>query len=270
MRLDDKSVSAQFSSPLFLNAATALFVLCGTSSIHINYKVHSLKKGTLVILSASHLFSFGECSRDFRCLGLFVSKEFMEEMDSTDMIYRRIKYGVRLYNMPVIRLSEPQFALLAERVLAIERTIADTDHLYQKEMILNHLFTFYLDLSNILDRRTGFQGENNLNRYESIIKSFIELLVNHYRKEHKVAFYASHLNISAHYLTLIVKRITGQSVRDFIFEMLYSEARNLLSHSKLSIQEITVALNFSDQSSFGKFFKRKSGISPLDYRKEQN
>ena len=46
-----------------------------------------------------------------------------------------------------------------------------------------------------------------------------------------------------------MKRVTGQSVADFIFEMLYSEARTLLTHSKLSIQEIASSLNFSDQSS---------------------
>lgn len=74
--------------------------------------------------------------------------------------------------------------------------------------------------------------------------------------------------MSPHYLTLIVKHVTGQSASDFIFEMLYSEARNLLTHSKLSIQEIASKLNFSDQSSFGKFFKRKAGVSPFDFRRE--
>ena len=86
--------------------------------------------------------------------------------------------------------------------------------------------------------------------------------------EHKVDFYAAHLNLSAHHLTQIVKLVTGQSVSDFIFEMLFSEARNLLTHSKLSIQEIATTLNFSDQSSFGKFFKRKAGVSPVDFRKD--
>ena len=76
------------------------------------------------------------------------------------------------------------------------------------------------------------------------------------------------LNLSAHHLTQIVKLVTGQSVSDFIFEMLFSEARNLLTHSKLSIQEIATTLNFSDQSSFGKFFKRRAGVSPIDFRKD--
>lgn len=50
--------------------------------------------------------------------------------------------------------------------------------------------------------------------------------------------------------------------------MLFSEARNLLTHSKLTVQEIATVLNFSDQSAFGKFFKRKAGVSPVDFRRE--
>lgn len=267
--LEVEIIFSHFSSPLFLNAAIAVFVLSGTATVFINYKPYTVWSGTLVLLSATHLFHFKGCSEDFNCRGLFVSKEFMDEMDSTDMIYRRIKYGVRLYNTPVIQLEERQLFLLLQRMVAIEGAINNTDHLYQKEMILNHLFAFYLDLSNILDHRKEFQDSSNLTRYEWIIKTFIDLLATCYRQEHKVEFYASRLNISAHYLSLIVKRITGQSVCDFIFEMLYSEARNLLIHSKLSIQEIASLLNFSDQSSFGKFFKRKAGLSPVDFRKMQ-
>ncbi|MCD8029779.1 MAG: AraC family transcriptional regulator [Bacteroides sp.] len=93
------------------------------------------------------------------------------------------------------------------------------------------------------------------------------MLVTHYQSEHKVEFYASRLHVSTHYLTSVVKSVTRQSVSDFIFEMLYSEARILLTHSRLSIQEIAMKLNFSDQSAFGKFFKRRNGSSPLEFRR---
>ena len=255
-----------FSTALYLDALIAVLVLSGNATVYINYKAYSIRPDTLLVLSSSHPFHFQKCSPDFKCLCLFVSKDFIQDMDSTDMIYRRVKYGVRLYNMPLISLSHAHVMLLCERILTVNKRIDEVNHLYYKETILNSLFTFYLDLSDIIERSEVFVEEGNLTRYESIIKSFIELLASNYREEHKVEFYASRLNLSAHYLTLIVKRVTGQSVADFIFEMLYSEARTLLTHSKLSIQEIASSLNFSDQSSFGKFFKRKSGISPADYR----
>lgn len=266
--IDSTDVLSQFSVPLYLNASIAILVLSGNATACINYKFHKVEPDTLLLLSASHMFNFDNCSADFKCICLFVSKDFMDDMDSTDMIYKRIKYGVRMFNMPVLRISNHQSELLYKRITSVNDAIEDAEHLYHKEIILNCLFGFYLDLSNMIDRTSCLETEANLTRYESIIKSFIELLVANYRKEHKVDFYSSRLNISDHYLIHIVKRITGQTVTDFIYEMLYSDARTLLMHSKLSIQEITSLLHFSDQSSFGKFFKRKAGLSPIDFRKQ--
>lgn len=260
-------IDACFSHPLYLNAFVGVFVLSGTGVVGINYKYYDVQPDTAILLTVSHLFNFKDCSPDFTCKCLFVSKEFMDDMDATDMIYRRIKYGARLYNLPILRLDRSDTLLLNNRLEAVDNAIDNTTHFFYKEMILNSLFAYYLDLSNIIESKSNDSyNDVNLSRYEHIIKSFIELLVANYRKEHKVEFYASKLNITPHYLTLIVKRITGQTVTDFIFEMLYSEARNLLTHSRLSIQEIASLLSFSDQSSFGKFFKRKAGVSPLDFR----
>lgn len=260
-------VHSQLSSPIHINATIAILVLSGTATLCVNYKDYHLTTNSIALLSSSHLLLFSQCSSDFKAQSLFVTKEFMDEMDSTDMIYKRIRYGVKLYSTPVIQLTSHQAALLSERITSTNNTIDNPDHLYYKELILNSLFAFYLDLSNIIDRNSDCSNDGNLTRYENIIKSFIGLLIENYRTEHKVDFYASQLNITTHYLTLIVKRITGQSVSDFIFEMLYSEARELLTHSKLSIQEIAQKLDFSDQSSFSKFFKRKSGVSPVEFRK---
>lgn len=268
LTIDYQDVVSQLASAVYFDALITILVLSGKGTVYVNYRAYPVGVDHLLVLSSSHLFHFSACTPDFRCLCLLVSKEFINEMDSTDMIYHRVKYGVRLYNAPIIKLSPDNAALLSRRIAAVNETIDRPDHFYYKEMVLNTLFTFYLDLSNIIERYAVTNGEGNLTRYESTIKAFIELLVSHYREEHKVEFYASRLNLSAHYLTLIVKRVTGQSVCDFIFEMLYSDARTLLTQSKLSIQEIAVLLNFSDQSSFGKFFKRKAGLSPVDFRKK--
>lgn len=268
-KLDADGVSRYLSSPAFFNATVCLLVLSGTAQASINHKSYPVGANTTLVISASHLFCFENYSADFKCLCLLVSKLFMEEMDSIDMIHKRIRYGVKLYNNPIVVMDKADISLLSSRIAAVDQAIIHTEHRYYKEVILNTLFAFYLDLSDIIDQRSQWNDNPNLTRHESIIKSFIELLVQHYRQEHKVEFYASRLNISAHYLTLIVKRITGQSVCDFIFEMLYSEARNLLTYSQLTIQEITSTLHFSDQSAFGKFFKRRAGMSPADYRKNK-
>lgn len=265
--MNKEDIDINFGSSLYMNALTIVLVLNGTASVDINYNTHLLEKGDIILFNNTHMFTIYNCSTEFSCNTLFVSKDYMENMDATDMIYKRIRYGIKLYSNPVVKLNTKALELLNKRIKAVDDSINDHNHHFYNEMILNQLFAFYLDLSNIIEHQSKDLYQNaNLSRYENIIKSFIELLAVNYRTEHKVEFYSSRLNITPHYLTLIVKQITGQTVNNLIFEMLYSEARNLLIHSRLSIQEIATQLHFSDQSSFGKFFKRKAGISPLEFR----
>lgn len=86
--------------------------------------------------------------------------------------------------------------------------------------------------------------------------------------EKNASLYSNRIHITPQHLTLIIKKLTGQTIADFIYEMLYNEAQILLIRSDLSIQQITDALHFSDSSAFSKFFKRRSRMSPLTFRKE--
>ena len=82
-----------------------------------------------------------------------------------------------------------------------------------------------------------------------------------------MAFYASKLFISPKYLSLIVKETTGKSAARWIDEFVLMEAKNMLRYSGKNIQQVAYALNFSNQSSFGKYFKHLTGMSPTEYQK---
>lgn len=267
--IDAHFLRHRFADEAYMDAATILLITRGSLAHEINRHPTQGGVGSLSVISPSHLFRVTTCTDDCCAVCLMVGEEFMHNMDSVDMIYKRIRYGVKLYAQPVVELTSQEVSTIERRLFSLSNAIDNTSHLYYKEVILNRLFAFYLDLSDIIDRAEGFAPSEQSNRHESIVKRFVELLTAHYRAEHKVEFYAKRLNLSTHYLTLIVKEVTGRSVSDFIYWMLYSDARSLLNDSKLSVQQITTLLHFSDQSAFGKFFKRRSSLSPLDYRKKQ-
>ena len=113
--------------------------------------------------------------------------------------------------------------------------------------------------------------ENNdttvyVKRENEIFRNFKKLLVENYRKHHSIGFYADSLNITTTYLSRVVKSVTGSTVCFHISKMLCSDARRMLECTDMDIKEISDALGFSDQSVFGKFFMRKTGVSPLKFR----
>lgn len=103
-------------------------------------------------------------------------------------------------------------------------------------------------------------------RSNEIFRNFKKLLVHHYREEHTIQFYADQLHISTTYLSRIVKDLTGHTVCFHVSELLCADARKLLECTDMDIKEIADYLGFSDQSVFGKFFIRKTGLSPLKFR----
>lgn len=85
-----------------------------------------------------------------------------------------------------------------------------------------------------------------------------------------VELLANQLNLSAHYLSDLLRSHTGQSAQQHIQEKLIEKAKEYLSVTNLSVSEIAYQLGFEYPQSFNKFFKKKMNISPLEFRQSFN
>lgn len=104
-------------------------------------------------------------------------------------------------------------------------------------------------------------------RRNDYVREFMRLVHIHFIKERSVSFYADKLFISSKYLSLLVKESTGRSASRWIDDFVLMEAKNMLRFSGKNIQQVAYALNFSTQSSFGKYFKHLTGMSPTEFQK---
>jgi len=265
MTVSGMHLRTHLHTSVYLRSSMFILVLNGTAGIEINFRKYEAGKGEIVLLSFGHFFRIQLLSTDFRCTVLYVSKAYIDEMFSSDMIYKRARYGAMMHKNPVLQLGADEDRLLQQRMHFIRDVVLNQQHLYYREMTLGTLLLFLLDLANIIEKDTREDGLARPARDELYFQKFLELLVLHYRAEHQVDFYAEKLHITTHYLTLIVKRVSGQTVSDLIFQLLFSEAKLLLMQPSFSIQQVASELHFSDQSAFGKFFKRKSGLSPKEF-----
>ncbi len=78
------------------------------------------------------------------------------------------------------------------------------------------------------------------------------------------------LNISPNYLSRLLKTLTGQSTQQFIHDKLIDLAKEKLSTTDLSVNEIAYELGFEHAQSFSKLFKTKTHLSPLEFRASFN
>lgn len=83
-----------------------------------------------------------------------------------------------------------------------------------------------------------------------------------------VADISRHFHYSRSTISHIFKKNRGKSIRAYICDLRISEAKNLLENTALDVTSIAHALGFSDANYFSATFKKKCGISPLQYRKQ--
>lgn len=145
----------------------------------------------------------------------------------------------------------------------------DKEHHFAEEINYAYFYILLTDMADMMWSRYGKGAPSrntDMKRSDSILKGFADLLYNNILQETSVGFYAEKLCISKKYLSLIVKEKTRISIGTVIAIMRTEAASRLLRDPERSIQQIAAQMSFSDQSAFGKFFKRQTGMSPLKYR----
>lgn len=147
--------------------------------------------------------------------------------------------------------------------------LSNKSHYFAEEINYAYFYILLTDMADMIWRRYGRQEpghHSEMKRADGIVKDFSELLMQHVKTHTDVGFYAERLCISKQYLSLIVKEKLHVTIGTVIASMRIEMAARMLRDPELSIQQIAEGMSFSDQSSFGKFFKKHTGLSPLKYR----
>lgn len=166
-------------------------------------------------------------------------------------------------------IEKEDIAVLKRDISNMIMSLSNKDHLFAEEINYAYFYILLTDMADMMWKRYGKGGPSHhteMSRADGIMKEFAELLVEHIHKETNVEFYAEKLCISKQYLSLIVKEKTRVTVGTIISAMRAETAARLLRDPEMTIQQIAEELSFADQSSFGKFFKKHTGMSPLKYR----
>ena len=90
----------------------------------------------------------------------------------------------------------------------------------------------------------------------------------HYKENKEVAFYAEKLHVSSKYLTEALTLVSGKSPKEWIIHYTLQEIYALLENPSISIQEIVQRTRFANLATLRRFFKRHTGTSLLQYRKQ--
>ena len=80
--------------------------------------------------------------------------------------------------------------------------------------------------------------------------------------------FANELFLNTSYLSSLFKKETGMTLTDYVNQQRISYAKRLLKSTTLSIQNVAATVGISDIHYFTRLFRRITGVSPREYRKQ--
>ncbi|HEX7869285.1 MAG TPA: helix-turn-helix transcriptional regulator, partial [Chryseobacterium sp.] len=171
-----------------------------------------------------------------------------------------------------LHLSEKEEENIIEILLKIKNEYQHIDA-YTQDVIISQI-ELLLNYCNRYYQRQFFtrksQNTDLLIKMEQILNDYFnseEPLINGLPT---VEFIAGNLNLSTHYLTDMLRVLTGQNTQQHIQEKILEKAKEYLLSTEISVSEIAYQLGFEYPQSFNKMFKKKMEISPLEFRQSFN
>lgn len=252
-----------------LNALALFLVLEGEADLTVDHMPYKLIKGSFLTLMPSHTLRMIHVDEDFRGYLIAVSSSFMNDYGLFRQKNTSMLRYVEIRKNPCAVFEPSETEVVYDQMLLVRSKIRQKDHYFYKEIMQNALAGLMLELGNIFSAKKEFTASPALSRKEDLLEQFLKLLFENCREQHGVAYYAERLFITPQYLSLILKTLTGKSANKWIDDALIMEARVLLKAPQATVQQVADLLHFSDQSTFGKFFKKHMGVSPMEYRKSR-
>lgn len=253
-----------FKHPSRMDAFAAIFCVSGKAEVQINLKKYVLKSGTLVLHVPENIIQINSCE-NLIVYPFIISSEFIQK------IHFETKDLMNLYmaakTSPVLDLQYEDIHIL-EKYYYLMESILQSETTYKDRMTIGVTSSFLYKIYDILIKKLKEKEYTRKipERCEIVFEDFIKELNLFNGTKHSLSFFAQRLNLTPNYLSCRVKEYSGRTATEWIEESVILEAKTMLKHTNLTIQEIAYKLNFPTQTFFGKYFKRITGISPKQYR----
>lgn len=168
-----------------------------------------------------------------------------------------------------LHLSDKEKNVLYDCVQKIESELYENIDNHSQTLIISNIEL----LLNYCSRYYGRQFITRKSANSSVLSRVEGFLRQHFRDGNmqeggwpSVKDLAEHVHLSAGYLSDMLKKETGMNAQDHIHHYLIEEAKNILLGSDQSVSEVAFALGFGYPQYFSRLFKKKTGLSPAEYR----
>ncbi|MDR1504373.1 MAG: helix-turn-helix domain-containing protein [Prevotella sp.] len=250
-----------FEHPYILDGVAFMICLNGIGKMKINLREYHIEKNSIITFFPGSIIELQEKSDDFLMEYLFFSFDFLSDLK----IPANSDIALKIEQTPCVKINEEKKQILLDYHSFIAKQYKRNEQLYKEEIAKNLLGALMIEVSSIyIECRDN--EISSTTRKEEIFNQFIKLLFKHHREERSISFYADKLCLTPKYLAQIIKKVSGKPTLDWITEITILSIKAMLKSSSYTVMQISEDLNFPNPSFFGRFFKKHTGLTPMQYR----
>lgn len=232
---------------------------------------YDFQEGTLVCIAPEQILTMEEeeeSTSDYNGWGIFFHPDLLRGTHLSQALknYSFFSYATH----EALHLSDKEKSILNNCINNIEEELDQNIDLHSQSVIVSNIELLLNYCKRFYDRQFITRKSNNkdiLSKFEDVVNTYINSESIKTQGMLSVKYCAEKLHLSANYLSDLLKKETGKNAQDHISYQLIETAKNCLLISTDPVSEIAYGLGFEYPQYFSKLFKKKTGMTPNEYRR---
>lgn len=265
-RLTDVEDYVPIGSPVQLNLYSITIKDGSTCNAKYGWRDYDFKKGAISFFAPGQIHTWDEKAENSGRWGWMLTfhPDFIRKYPLGTKIDKLMFFSYETNE--ALHMSDAERSMIEGIMESIENEYKRNIDEHTQDIIVSQLDV----LLNYSERFYTRQFRTRNSVESDILTRFQSVLHNHFEKDKDKLItandIASQLAMSTHYLSDLLRNLTGLNTQQHIHAYLIEKAKGLLLTTNLSVNEIAYALGFEYPQYFSRLFKSKTGQTPVEFR----
>lgn len=247
---------------------TAIF-LCvdGEAHARVSGRDYVIKTNDIFMVSLGNIVESVRITDNFKS----ISVSILPDCSLMKFTYGSARFlRNSLYDPKILHLTPEESKRMLSFFTTVKNIILFDSDVFKSEALEGAYIMLASYLSAHLMNNESKEDAHPMTKWRSneLLRRFLIEVSQNYTVERSVQFYAEKLFVSPKYFAQMIYKESGKHAKDWIREFVIKDAKTMLKSGNYTIQEISEALHFANQSFFGKYFKEAVGCSPKMYKEQ--
>lgn len=236
----------------------------GSGSHYVDFNSYDVAGNTIFFVAKNQVHYF-DANPDYEGFLIHFNEFFLIQTDNEVEFFLKCDFFKNPYQSPACYVDDGIRQKLEVYLGQIQDELSDARALGKEELLRGYLKAFLIQVQRFRNQNETPAFVTDEKRLQLL--KYINLVDENYNKGLSISEYARLMHISSRTLSDITGHFLNKTPSLIIQERIILEAQRLLLHSELNVNQVGFRLGFEDPSYFVKYFKKSTGMSPLEFRK---